>query len=78
VQRAQASETIKCEDKKFDEMYCVFDRDLEKLFNKCLEKSERDKAWSFFKQKPEEKSDEAVPEPDKESGAEAPLKSQSN
>ena len=44
VVRAQNDEGIACKEKRFDEMYCVFDRDLKKLFEKCLEKKESDQA----------------------------------
>lgn len=48
VIRDQAKESISCNDKKFDEMFCVFDRDLDQLFARCLAEKERDAAWYTF------------------------------
>ena len=44
----QAKEKIACGDKKFDEMFCMFDRDLENLFKRCVEEKERERAWYYF------------------------------
>jgi hypothetical protein len=51
VVRDQANEKIGCEDKRFDEMYCVFDKDLQSLFARCLEQKEREQAWYYFGEK---------------------------
>lgn len=48
VSRDSGKETIQCSDPKFDEMLCVFNRDMENLIKRCLTKQENEKAWYYF------------------------------
>lgn len=48
VVRSQSAEVIPANDKRFDEMFCMFDRDLEKLFQACLDQTEAEKSWYYF------------------------------
>jgi len=51
VVREQAKEVIRVEDNRFNEMFCMFSHDLEKLYQKCLtkEEAERSKQWLLGK-----------------------------
>ena len=48
VMRDQANEVISCDNKKFDEMFCMYDRDLENLYKRCLSQVERERSWFYF------------------------------
>lgn len=48
IKRAQNSEVIRCEEKRFDEMFCLFDRDMRKLLERCLEEKEARQTWTWF------------------------------
>jgi hypothetical protein len=47
LNRAQEKEKIKTSDKKFDEMFCMFDRDLRLLIDRCLKKKESNMIWDL-------------------------------
>lgn len=44
VVRSQENEIIACQDVRFDEMFCVFDRDMKMLLDKCLSEREKEKS----------------------------------
>jgi len=48
--RAQSTEKIACDDARFDEMFCLFDRDMHMLIEHCLEKQEAAHTWEVFKE----------------------------
>jgi hypothetical protein len=48
VVRGSGSEEISVKDKKFDEMFCVFDRDMQTMLNKCLSKEAKVQTMDWF------------------------------
>ena len=48
VARDEGKEIVACKDKKFDEMFCVFERDMYTMLKKCLEEDAEVNTMDWF------------------------------
>jgi len=51
VSRGQADEFISSKDKKFGEMFCLFERDMRKLLERALTEEENKSTFPYFRGK---------------------------